>query len=144
MFDRNVNLGVDVILNHPIEVTQTFIDDDGNVDFDNDRGDFGFASWTGTVDFSAQVDKFRARWRARYIGDVEQDSDGIDDFSDVDDSTGTGFTGDTCAPEEGVLCRDVGFADEYFTHNTSIYYVCLLYTSPSPRDLSTSRMPSSA
>ena len=26
----------------------------------------------------------------------------------------------------------------------SIYEVCLLYTSPSPRDLSTSRMPSSA
>ena len=25
-----------------------------------------------------------------------------------------------------------------------IFYVCLLYTSPSPRDLSTSRMPSSA
>ena len=24
------------------------------------------------------------------------------------------------------------------------YYICLLYTSPSPRDLSTSRMPSSA
>ena len=24
------------------------------------------------------------------------------------------------------------------------YYLCLLYTSPSPRDLSTSRMPSSA
>ena len=27
---------------------------------------------------------------------------------------------------------------------TDIYYSCLLYTSPSPRDLSTSRMPSSA
>ena len=25
-----------------------------------------------------------------------------------------------------------------------LYYTCLLYTSPSPRDLSTSRMPSSA
>ena len=25
-----------------------------------------------------------------------------------------------------------------------LYYICLLYTSPSPRDLSTSRMPSSA
>jgi len=25
-----------------------------------------------------------------------------------------------------------------------IFYICLLYTSPSPRDLSTSRMPSSA
>ena len=27
---------------------------------------------------------------------------------------------------------------------SSLYYICLLYTSPSPRDLSTSRMPSSA
>ena len=27
---------------------------------------------------------------------------------------------------------------------TSVYEICLLYTSPSPRDLSTSRMPSSA
>ena len=29
-------------------------------------------------------------------------------------------------------------------YHTGMYYVCLLYTSPSPRDLSTSRMPSSA
>ena len=29
-------------------------------------------------------------------------------------------------------------------HTGSLIYVCLLYTSPSPRDLSTSRMPSSA
>ena len=28
--------------------------------------------------------------------------------------------------------------------NVEIIYTCLLYTSPSPRDLSTSRMPSSA
>ena len=31
-----------------------------------------------------------------------------------------------------------------FKENPFRYYVCLLYTSPSPRDLSTSRMPSSA
>ena len=30
------------------------------------------------------------------------------------------------------------------TKFTEVGYVCLLYTSPSPRDLSTSRMPSSA
>ena len=30
------------------------------------------------------------------------------------------------------------------TYKSRRYYVCLLYTSPSPRDLSTSRMPSSA
>ena len=30
------------------------------------------------------------------------------------------------------------------THGGKVYICCLLYTSPSPRDLSTSRMPSSA
>ena len=30
------------------------------------------------------------------------------------------------------------------TNNGDLHYICLLYTSPSPRDLSTSRMPSSA
>ena len=32
----------------------------------------------------------------------------------------------------------------YITEKTSYILTCLLYTSPSPRDLSTSRMPSSA
>ena len=31
-----------------------------------------------------------------------------------------------------------------FIYIVGIIYICLLYTSPSPRDLSTSRMPSSA
>ena len=31
-----------------------------------------------------------------------------------------------------------------FENLPSVFYDCLLYTSPSPRDLSTSRMPSSA
>ena len=34
--------------------------------------------------------------------------------------------------------------DPYFGGEPIQYYYCLLYTSPSPRDLSTSRMPSSA
>ena len=33
---------------------------------------------------------------------------------------------------------------ESFGKETDMPYICLLYTSPSPRDLSTSRMPSSA
>ena len=34
--------------------------------------------------------------------------------------------------------------DVFFGHGTDNAWDCLLYTSPSPRDLSTSRMPSSA
>ena len=41
--------------------------------------------------------------------------------------------------EIGGLIKD-GLEKEEF----SVDYCCLLYTSPSPRDLSTSRMPSSA
>ena len=33
---------------------------------------------------------------------------------------------------------------EVLEQSDDIDYICLLYTSPSPRDLSTSRMPSSA
>ena len=37
---------------------------------------------------------------------------------------------------------DCLFVDRFMA--TPMFYPCLLYTSPSPRDLSTSRMPSSA
>ena len=38
---------------------------------------------------------------------------------------------------------NLGFVPAY-VFQTADYMACLLYTSPSPRDLSTSRMPSSA
>ena len=42
--------------------------------------------------------------------------------------------------------QEVELIDKFSTEKKSLYYplICLLYTSPSPRDLSTSRMPSSA
>ena len=38
----------------------------------------------------------------------------------------------------------VQFSPFYLAQQSGAYEACLLYTSPSPRDLSTSRMPSSA
>ena len=40
--------------------------------------------------------------------------------------------------------READYADWYQHWITAAVGICLLYTSPSPRDLSTSRMPSSA
>ena len=40
--------------------------------------------------------------------------------------------------------KEAGATAVYLHAGTNLYYFCLLYTSPSPRDLSTSRMPSSA
>ena len=46
-----------------------------------------------------------------------------------------------------IVLDNISFRDEYegdFTTRTALIYTCLLYTSPSPRDRSLSRMPSSA
>ena len=50
------------------------------------------------------------------------------------------------SPKEGgtYLTFDEVDAIAYVGQQTGCYEACLLYTSPSPRDLSTSRMPSSA
>ena len=42
---------------------------------------------------------------------------------------------------EYLLCLG---ADLSYDNNSAAYYACLLYTSPSPRDATLSRMPSSA
>ena len=44
----------------------------------------------------------------------------------------------------GAISGSVATSDQGDASNVSVSYACLLYTSPSPRDLSTSRMPSSA
>ena len=44
-----------------------------------------------------------------------------------------------CAPKHKPLFIESGFLTEY-----AMLHPCLLYTSPSPRDISGSRMPSSA
>ena len=57
------------------------------------------------------------------------------------------FTGyrETVTDAKTVLDKySIGVAHNKVIHLISLYEGCLLYTSPSPRDLSTSRMPSSA
>ena len=44
---------------------------------------------------------------------------------------------------EGLVEYSVVYTDRSLNHMSQSFH-CLLYTSPSPRDLSTSRMPSSA
>ena len=63
-------------------------------------------------------------------------------LTDLDDNKGyngwANWTTWNCALWIG---GDQGFYNEA---KFAVDYICLLYTSPSPRDLSTSRMPSSA
>ena len=118
MFNRPFDLGLDLVLNHPKEVSETFLDDDGNPTTDTFHGEFGFPDWRGQLALRVDFSDYRFTWQTRYLSDVEQDVDTIDDFDDYDGIA------DTCAgPSRGdVLCRDVGFADDYYVHSTSFYY----------------------
>jgi len=55
----------------------------------------------------------------------------------------TGYSGQISLGN-GAFMAVGGYTTAILVHKTGIPYCCLLYTSPSPRDLSTSRMPSSA
>ncbi|MBA4764016.1 MAG: TonB-dependent receptor [Erythrobacter sp.] len=143
-FGKDIRLGLNLRANHLIERTSVVLDDLGNPDVDEDAGEFGFPSWTGRGTFSAQVDNVTFTWSTRFIGETEQQEDGIDPLSDAfgrgPDGQPTGFIGNTCLgngsgindpvtgefiPDgivegDGVFCRDIGFADAYFVSNASV------------------------
>ena len=55
------------------------------------------------------------------------------------------FPGSNCDRDMDVALKKFGFTNKMVWHDDNeLPKSCLLYTSPSPRDLSTSRMPSSA
>ena len=62
--------------------------------------------------------------------------DVINEYVDTRDSTKQGGLGFVSNDDEGEFKVNIS--------NDEVNKLCLLYTSPSPRDLSTSRMPSSA
>ena len=133
LFGTSVTLGVDMIANHLIERSTTFVDDFGQESFDDDAGELNFPEWTFFTTFRAEVSDFLFTYQIRYVGPVEQDEAGIDPFSDAfgNNELGepTGFLGDTCTGNgtefvegDGVFCRDVGFIDEIFYHTASVRY----------------------
>ncbi len=146
LFGTLIDLGLNVRANHLVERSSLFISTQGDRVFDDATGEFGFPKWTGSGQFTADIDKFRLTWATRYTGPVEQDEEGIDPFSDAfgygPDGQPTGATfSDTCLGSgsrftaganrgqvdgivegDGRFCRDVGFADEQFLHTVSLRY----------------------
>jgi iron complex outermembrane receptor protein len=119
MFSRAVDVGIDLALNHSLEASETFLDDDGVPTYDDDQGEFGLPDWRGRMAIRADIGDYRLTWATSYLGSVEQDPLGIDPFGNVLEGGG-----DTCLGPLGgdVNCRDIGFADDYFLHSASLYF----------------------
>lgn len=141
---EELDLSLNLTANHLIERSTTTRDANGNRLTDDFAGRFAFPSWTGRATFNIRYDDFLFTWQTRYIGDVSQDPDFVDPFSDAfgfgPDGVATGVTANTClgsgsrnpagtapvgalnniVPGDGVFCRNVGFADEWFEHTASL------------------------
>ena len=114
---RAIELGLDLVMTHTEEASETFVDDNGVEDYDDDAGEWGYPDWKGQLGIRANISDFRFTWVMNYIGKVDQDPLGIDDFDDINGIA------DTClGPPDDVLCRDVGFGDAYWLHSASLYY----------------------
>ena len=115
---RAFDLGIDLAMNRTIERSLTFIDDEGVVDYDNFAGEFGFPDWRGNLGLRLGYNDYRFTWSTFYLGDVEQDAAGIDEFDDI-----SGIS-DTClgTARGDLLCRDIGYAASYVRHSASLFY----------------------
>ncbi|HLF32448.1 MAG TPA: TonB-dependent receptor [Xanthomonadales bacterium] len=127
-FDMDFNVGAqpihfaaDLVLNRNKEASETFLDDEGNPDFDDDHKEIGFPEWKGQLGLRFNVNDFRFTWVINYIGETVQDPDEVDEFGDVFGSNG--FISDTClGPPDDVLCRDFGDTDDYWLNSASLYW----------------------
>jgi iron complex outermembrane receptor protein len=142
LFKQQVDFGLDIRANHLIERSTTFINDNGDIAFDEDAGEVGLPRWTGRAIFFADIDDLRLTYQLRYTGPFNEDVDAIEAFADAFQNGPDGGTpidpagvprpnqfGDTClgggAPGvegDGIFCRDLGSGEEQFLHTVSLRY----------------------
>ena len=119
IFDRPIDVAWDLRANRQLERSTLFVNTEGVEDFNEFQGSFGFPDWKGRSIIRFDYDDLRISWEMNYLGSVEQRDEFIDDFEDA-------ITGgsDTCfGPPDDVLCRDIGFAENYFRHAVSVFYL---------------------
>jgi len=121
-FERPYDITFDVQANRQLERSTLFIDDEGNEDVETFQGEWGFADWTARTGLRVEYNDFRVSWETRYISSVNQDADGVDDYSTAFDAS------DTCGVTDSFTCRDYGETDNYFLHNLSMYYFGDMWT----------------
>ncbi|WP_211567173.1 TonB-dependent receptor domain-containing protein [Microbulbifer marinus] len=124
LFGAALDLSANLNVTRTLQRELTYVADDGTPDVEYYTGTFGYPKWKGSAEFRVQYEDYRFTWTSRYIGSVEQADEYVDEFSDINDTNGTGFYSDACvgAVSGGVDCRDVGFADDYMVHSASLYY----------------------
>ena len=112
-----VDFSINLAANRLLERSTTFVNSDGSVDYETYQGEWGFPEWRAIGQVRLGWDKWSFNWQTQYLGDVAQDPEAVDVFSDA-------FTrSDTClGPPDDELCRDYAETGSYMRHNVSVFY----------------------
>ena len=124
-YDQNFNigsqavrLGVDLVINRNKEASTTFLDDEGNPDFEDQHANLYYPKWKGQLGLRLNVEDFRFTWVTNYIGETTQQEQFVDVWQDAI----TGLS-DTCyGPPDDVYCRDYADTPDYWLHSASVYW----------------------
>jgi iron complex outermembrane receptor protein len=119
IFERPIDVAWDMRANRQLERSTLFVNAEDVSDFNEFKGSFGFPPWKGRSLLQFNYDDYRLTWETNYIGSVQQRPEFRDEFEDA-------ITGgsDTCfGPPDDVLCRDIDFAENYFRHSISVFYL---------------------
>lgn len=120
---RAASVGIDLVVHRQIEASETFIDDNGDLDFEDSYGNRFYPKWKGQLGMRFDIDDFRFTWVVNYRGKTEQLEPYRDAYDDIYGSAGSGFFSDTCTgPPEDVYCRDQADIDEYWLHSASFFW----------------------
>jgi iron complex outermembrane receptor protein len=127
-FEKPFDINMDITAHRSIERSTLYIDDNGEADYEDYAGEWGFPSWKANSTLRVAWDKWRVQLRSNFIAAVDQDVVGIDEFSDVYgvlDANGdpTRVASDTSLGGDVPLARDVGFAKDYLIHSLSLSYL---------------------
>ena len=121
VFERAVDLSFETNLHRLIERTEVFVNDNGEVDIDTDHRDWFFPEHDGDMALRLSYGRWSMTWAARYIGDQDDDPDGVEEFDDISGASGT--IASTClGPPDDILCRDLDYAGDYWLHRASVGY----------------------
>ena len=123
IMDRPIELTVDISANKQIERSIRDLDDAGREDYSDFAEEWGFPQWKANSTIRFEYEKWRLQLRTNYIAAQDQDPLQVDGFNDIYGTNPDVSTADTClGAATGVLCRDVGFADDYMVHAISVSY----------------------
>lgn len=142
LFERDWDIFGRAQVSQYISRTQELVANaDGDINFNEQVGEFGVPEWTGQGTLGIQQERWTAAWTTRFIDSVaaaeevdmpiDPDAnnrllavDGFTNpFDDVNTFNGAGSTVTCLGPDFGdENCRTVSTAPDYFVHNLSLSY----------------------